>query len=146
MGHEKHRDIHACLTAWAVRRAGPERRSVGYLPHCGWAISSRKPFSTLAAFWDTGWAVGSLPEGNANKKCQHGVDWVLVFLTLGWAWHWALETGCMPLCQDVQCTKYCHQLREAWALLTVGLLGCSPLVVVPAVVPGGVLSRNWVLL
>lgn len=82
MGHEKHRDIHACLTAWAVRRAGPERRSVGYLPHCGWAISSRKPFSTLAAFWDTGWAVGSLPEGNANKKCQHGVDWVLVFLTL----------------------------------------------------------------
>ena len=48
-----------CLAALVVRRAGPERESVGDAPHCGQVISARKSFQCQPAeFWAPGWAVG----------------------------------------------------------------------------------------
>lgn len=46
---------------------------------------------------------------------------MLVHLTLGWAWNWALESEHVPLSGDVPCARCAHRRRKP-ETLHLGLL------------------------
>ena len=129
-----------CLAALVVRRAGPERENVGVpLPVAGSLPGHGVQRDTSS------WRKVCSRQCRQVESYWSG-DWVLVLLTLGQAWSWALETERVPLCRNSRCPRCPCRCWQAWPLVSTAMLGCSPTALVPTNLPGGDLSRNRFLL
>lgn len=87
--------------------------------------------------------VGSVSRWTLESRW--GGVWVLVLLTLGRGWNWALETERVPLYEDLQGTKCSCQSRGAGLWSLVPSWAALPRLLSPTIVPGGSLGRNKVL-